>query len=135
MKVTRLPQVLLIAWIVGAAPHVLAQDRQRDASYVLGPDDQILIRGADLEDINDKQIIIGTSGNINLPLVGRLHVTGLTVEQLEATLTERLKAFIIEPQVSVQVTEFRSQPVSVIGNVGSPGIVQLRGRKNLYEIL
>src|SRR5262245_36660194 len=100
-----LPHVFLIAWIVAVAPYALAQDRQRDASYVLGPDDQIIIRGADLEDINDKQIIVGTSGNINLPLIGRIHVTGMTVEQLEAALNERLKTYVIEPQASVQVTD------------------------------
>ncbi len=40
-----------------------------------------------------------------------------------------------EPQVSVTVTEFRSQPVSVFGAVTTPGVIQLRGRKTLYEVL
>ena len=33
------------------------------------------------------------------------------------------------------MTEFRSQPVSVFGAVGTPGVIQLRGRKTLYEVI
>ena len=105
------------------------------SGYVLGPDDQILIRALDGLDIGDKPVLIGTNGNITLPLIGRVQAAGLTVEQLEAELASRLKAYVKEPQISVTVTEFRSQPVSVFGAVATPGVVQLRGRKTLYEAL
>ena len=59
----------------------------------------------------------------------------MTVEQLEGELTTRYKEFIQEPQISVTVTEFRSQPVSVFGAVTKPGVIQLRGPKSLYEVL
>jgi polysaccharide export outer membrane protein len=68
-------------------------------------------------------------------MAGRLGASGLTIEQLEAQLVERLKTFIREPEVSVSITEFRSQPVSVIGAVKNPGVHQLQGRKTLIEIL
>jgi len=50
-------------------------------------------------------------------------------------LDNRLKEYVQDPQVSVTVTEFRSQPVSVLGAVTKPGVIQLRGRKTLYEVL
>ena len=103
--------------------------------YVLGPDDQIVIRALEGLDLGDKPVLIGTNGNITLPLIGRVQAAGLTVEQLEAELASRLKAYVQEPQVSVTVTEFRSQPVSVFGAVTTPGVIQLRGRKTLYEVL
>ena len=139
--IKQLYPIAIVAWLSAGLAHgqqpdtAAATDPQFQSGYVLGPDDQIQIRGLNLEELSDKPVIIGTSGNINLPLIGRMHVTGLSVEQLEAAIAERLKTYVYNPQVSIQVTEFRSQPVSVIGNVGSPGIVQLRGRKNLYEIL
>ena len=105
------------------------------SGYVLGPDDQILIRALDGLDLGDKPVLIGTNGDITLPLIGRLKAAGLTVEQLETELASRLKTYVKEPQVSVTVTEFRSQPVSVFGAVTTPGVVQLRGRKTLYEVL
>ena len=105
------------------------------SGYVLGPDDQLAIRALEGLDLGDKPVLIGTNGNITLPLIGRVKAAGLTVEQLEAELTSRLKTYVQEPQISVTVTEFRSQPVSVFGAVTTPGVVQLRGRKTLYEVL
>jgi polysaccharide export outer membrane protein len=105
------------------------------SGYVLGPDDQIAIRALEGLDLGDKPVQIGTNGNITLPLIGRVQAAGLTVEQLETELVSRLKTYVQEPQITVTVTEFRSQPVSVFGSVATPGIVQLRGRKTLYEVL
>jgi polysaccharide export outer membrane protein len=59
----------------------------------------------------------------------------MTVQQVEAELTERLKIYIRKPEIAVSVTQLRSQPVSVFGAVGTPGIIQLEGRKTLIEVL
>jgi polysaccharide export outer membrane protein len=108
---------------------------QLRSTYVLGPEDQIAIRALDAEEISDKPLRIDLSGYIRLPMAGRLGASGLTIEQLEAQLVERLKTFIRESEVPVSITEFRSQPVSVIGAVKNPGVHQLQGRKTLIEIL
>jgi polysaccharide biosynthesis/export protein len=105
------------------------------APYILGPDDQVTIRALDAEEISDKPFTIDTSGYINLPMLGRVQAAGLTVAQLETAITAKLKAFVWEPHVAVTVSEFRSQPVSVIGAVNTPGVQQLRGRKTLVEVL
>lgn len=118
-----------------------ATDTQTVSGYVLGPDDEIIIRGIEAPEVSnkpekpDQPVLIGTNGDITLPLIGRVKASGLTVEQLEAELTTRFKEFIQEPQISVTVTVFRSQPVSVFGAVTKPGVVQLRGRQTLYEVL
>jgi polysaccharide biosynthesis/export protein len=105
------------------------------SEYALGPGDQITINALDAEEISGRTILIGSSGNIEVPLMGRVHAAGLTVEQLQAELVTRLKTYVKDPQVSVNVTEMRSQPVSIIGSVGSPGVHQLEGRKTLVEML
>jgi polysaccharide biosynthesis/export protein len=105
------------------------------ATYLLGPDDVISIKAVDAEEISDKAIRIGSNGYINLPMVGRVQAGGLTSEALEKELTGRLKPFIRNPEVSVNVVEMRSQPVSVIGSVTAPGVQQLQGRKTLIEVL
>jgi len=106
-----------------------------DSGYVLGPDDQIVIHAMESPEISDKPILIGTNGNITLPLIGRVKAGGLSVEQLETELNARLKKYVKDPEISVTVVEFRSQPVSVFGAVTKPGVIQLRGRKTLYEVL
>jgi polysaccharide export outer membrane protein len=109
--------------------------KKLNSGYVLGPDDQIVIHATDSPEISDKPFLIGLNGNITLPLVGRVKAGGLTVEQLESALNTELEKYVQEPQASVTVTEFRSQPVSVFGAVSKPGVIQLRGRKTLYEVL
>jgi len=103
--------------------------------YTLGPEDQITIRALDAEEISDKPFTIDNSGYVTLPMLGRMKAAGLTVAQLETALTDRLKQFLWQPQVSITVSEFHSQPVSVIGAVNTPGVQQLRGRKTLVEVL
>jgi polysaccharide export outer membrane protein len=110
-------------------------DGQLRSTYVLGPDDQITIRALDVEEISEKPIRIEMSGHIRLPLVGRIEAAGLTVEQLENEISQRLKEYVKEPEVTVSIVEFRSQPVSVIGSVKNPGVHQLEGRRTLVEIL
>src|SRR5437867_4360889 len=103
--------------------------------YILGPNDEIVILSLHAEEIANKPIRITTSGDINLLMIGRIHVAGMTLEALEAEVTERLKAYIRRPDVTINVTQFKSQPVSVFGAVGTPGIVQLEGTKTLIEVL
>ncbi|PYS48323.1 MAG: hypothetical protein DMG13_25790 [Acidobacteria bacterium] len=105
------------------------------STYLLGPDDQITIRVVDAEEISDKPVRIGRTGDITLPMIGSIHAAGLTVEQLEKEIGDRLRKYFKAPEVWITRMEMRSQPVAVIGAVVSPGVHQLQGRKTLVEIL
>lgn len=111
-----------------------AADEFVRSTYVLGVHDQITVRMTELEE-TEKNIRIAPDGYINLPMIGRIHAAGLTVDQLETELVENLKKFVRKPQVSVEVKEFHSQPVSVIGAVNKPGVRQLEGEKTIVEML
>ena len=105
------------------------------SSYVLGPEDQITVRVFAADDIPDKPAQIDNDGTVTLPMIGQVHAAGLTVEQFQANLVTAYKKYFKDPQVTVQVNDFRSQPVSVAGNVNTPGVVQLRGNRNLMEVI
>jgi len=108
----------------------------RNDNDILGPGDQILIRAIDIEEIDNKPVLIDRRGNINLPVVGQLQAAGLTPDQLEAALRLRLTRVLRHPpDVSVSVTEVHSQGVSVLGAVNTPGVHQLQGEKTLFEVL
>jgi len=107
----------------------------QQAGYVLGPEDQITIQAPDVEEISGKPVRIDLRGNISLPLIGRIEAGGLTAEQLEVQIKDRFKRYLRHPDISVSITEFRSQPVSVLGAVQNPGIHQLQGSKNLFAVL
>lgn len=104
-------------------------------NYTLGPGDQITVRVTDVEEFNDKPIRVEMDGAIHVPLIGRVPASGMTVPQLEAEIQASLKTYVREPEVTVSVTEFRSQPISLIGSVKNPGVHQLEGRKTLVEAL
>jgi len=104
-------------------------------NYVLGPEDQITVRIFAADDIPDKPVQIDNDGTVTLPMIGSVHAAGLTVEQFQVNLVTAYKKYFKNPQVTVQVNDFRSQPVSVAGNVTTPGVVQLRGNRNLMEVI
>jgi polysaccharide export outer membrane protein len=66
---------------------------------------------------------ITSAGTIALPMIGDVKAAGLTAEELESEIGERLKrnALIERPEVLVTVTEYESKPVYVIGEVDNPG--------------
>jgi len=103
--------------------------------YVLGPEDEISITVWDHPDLMRKERI-NLEGKISFPLIGELQVTGLSQLQLEKRLKDMLAdGYIVDPQVSVQVTEYRSQKVFVIGEVNSPGAYPLTKRTLLVEAI
>jgi polysaccharide export outer membrane protein len=104
-------------------------------AYTLGPDDQIMVRALHVPEIPDKPIRIEADGSIHLPLVGKIQAGGLTTWSLEGELAHILKEYVQEPEVSVELVEQRSQPVSVLGAVKTPGTYQLHGARTLIEAL
>ena len=105
--------------------------------YALGPGDQLSIQVIDLDEVfkADKPFTIDMSGDLSLPLVGRIHATGLTVAALERDVRNRLGMILKNPDVAINLASSSSQPVAVLGAVVNPGIRQLEGHKTLFEIL
>jgi polysaccharide biosynthesis/export protein len=104
------------------------------SNYVLGASDQILIR-SNADEINEKPFRIDGDGNINLPLVGKLHVEGMSQQELETELVRRLKEYFRDPTVIITVTNFHSAPVFFVGSFVRPGIYALQGKRTLVEML
>ena len=104
-------------------------------TYTLGVGDEITIHAPDVEEISDKPFRVDAEGNLSLPLLGTLPAAGVTVEQLESTLTDRLKPLVTNPQAVVSVVEYRNDVVFFQGAFNSPGIHALQGRRKLVEML
>jgi polysaccharide export outer membrane protein len=105
------------------------------STYQLGADDELEMSGPELDELANKSTRIDGNGDIQVPLVGRVHVAGLTVQQCEQELNKHLSTYIRHPQVAINVKELRSQPVSILGAVNTPGVHQVQGHKTLLETL
>ena len=134
----RIALLALIVLGVPQHPDCVAQTSTPDPSvrtdYVLGAEDMVTIEVQDLP-AQITPMRIESSGHLKLPLAGRVMAAGLTPAQLEERIAEALKPYVRQPQVMVRLVEFRSQPVTVLGAVTTPGIHQLRGRKTLLEMI
>lgn len=104
-------------------------------AYRVGADDKLMFRSAQIEEVNDKHVTVAKDGSIDLPLAGTVGVRGLSVEEIREKVNSRLKSFYYDPHISVEIEEYASQPVSVLGTVAKPGVYQLRGQKSLAEVL
>ena len=103
--------------------------------YTLGPGDQIRIAVADVDDLPDRPVRIDPVGQIDLPLIGAVQASGLTPAQLRDVLQAKFATYVASPQVTVNVAEYESRPVSVLGAVSRAGVYQMTSPKHLVDVL
>ena len=102
--------------------------------YVIGCEDLLYIH-VWKEDAISRTLPVRTDGNISLPLIREIKADGLTPRQLEAVITEALKRFYENPNVSVTVMEINSFKVYVSGQVKTPGVFKLRSKTTILQII
>lgn len=118
-----------------ATPTAEARGPELRPNYTLGPNDQVMVRVSGVEETSDRPYRVDDAGNVTLPLVGKVRVEGLTLEQLEAELAKQFRVFVVNPQVIVTLVQLRSEPIFATGAFRSPGIYPLQGRRTLVETL
>jgi len=132
--------LLLTNLSVAAAPPLQGPSMQSAVSppsgFVLGPYDQIAVIVGEFQDqFANKTFRIDGQGDVSLPLVGRIHASGLTLHAFEDSIREHLSPILKHPDVVVNITEFTSQSISVLGAVKTPGVHKLIGKNNLFDAL
>lgn len=105
------------------------------SDYILGQGDRLSVVVFGAEDMPDRPVDVSAEGDIMAPLVGRVNAGGMSVRDLEAALTQKYRKFFKDPEVTVTVVEYRSQPVTVVGSVNTPGVIQLRRPTRLMEVI
>ena len=78
---------------------------------------------------------ISSQGDMYCPLIGYMHVAGLTTEQAQAAIEERLSSYVKNPHVSLFVHEYASEGANVLGEVAKPGIYPVLGQQHLFELI
>jgi polysaccharide export outer membrane protein len=80
---------------------------------------------------------VSSAGDIYLPLIDYVHVGGLSTDEAEALIQQRLSdgGFVKSPHVSLLVQEYSSQGASVLGEVAKPGIYPVLGQQRLFDVI
>jgi len=104
--------------------------------YPVGVGDVIEISVPAIEELRSRTVRISGDGTIALPFIGKIEVAGLTEEELQQKLVERLTQYMYSPRVIVFVKEYRSRQVAVLGAVPKPGLYSVsNGADTLLDVL
>ena len=118
----RIVWVALIALFsaAGCSPDLPELAGKPDVSYHLGPGDRLEIRVLGADELNG-QYSVQDDGTIRMLMVGDVPAAGLTPDQVQAKIEEKLRAgrYITQPHASVAVLVYR--PFYILGEVSSPG--------------
>jgi len=103
--------------------------------YIVGEGDVLRITIYDQPELSTL-VRIGGNGTILFPLIGQVKVAGLTISQVSEKIASLLAdGYLVSPQVTIFIEEFRSQKVTVIGQVNKPGLYELNGYTTLLQVL
>ena len=117
----------------GGQPNV-PSPKHVDDDYIIGPSDVLAINVWKDTELS-RTVPVRPDGKISLPLIGELQVSGLTALKVQRMVTERLKEYISNPEVSVIVQEVKSRTFAVLGKVAKPGSYELGKPTTVLEAI
>jgi polysaccharide export outer membrane protein len=121
--------VAMSATLAGQELPILSSDAP------VGSRDQLELKVLEEPTISGR-VTVGDDGQIALNIIGKVQVSGLTATQIESKLETILEANILpKATVSVQVVEFASKPISVVGAVVRPGRIGATGTTTLIQAI
>ena len=102
----------------------------------IGPGDMLNITVFETPELS-ASLRVSQTGDINLPVMGRVHVAGLTAQGAAVAIQEELRdrGLLLDPHVTVSTTEFASAGASVLGEVRSPGVYPTLGSRRLLDMI
>jgi protein involved in polysaccharide export with SLBB domain len=114
-------------------------------TYVKNPEVSIMIRRfggqqekmTALKDLSPSEVIVRPDGKISFPLIGDIKAESLTLMQLDAAITEKLKTYVKNPEVSVMIKRFgeKTNKVVVLGEIFIPGVYKFNRPPNIIEVV
>jgi len=121
--------ICLILLILICTATVFADD------YHLVSGDILDIEVYGYEDLQVTDLMIRPDGKLAFPLVGEVPAAGLTPADLSANLTKALAEYVKNPQVTVNVIQFHTIRVYVLGEVARPGMYEIEKQHNLLDAI
>ena len=104
------------------------------SEYVIGPEDVLHVAVWKENDLT-ATLPVRPDGKISLPLLNDVQASGMTPQQLAASLTEKLKKYIADPHVTVVVTTINSKRIYLVGEVLHTGATPLSPNMTVLQAL
>jgi polysaccharide export outer membrane protein len=102
----------------------------------ISPGDEVEISVFGLPELT-QHLRVSNSGDAHLPLIGKLHLAGLSSDEAQAAIEKRLSDgdFVKNPQVSVYVKEYTTEGITLSGEVNKPGIYSALVGHRLLDLI
>lgn len=104
------------------------------SGYIVGDSDVIRVNVWKEPEVS-QTVVVRTDGNISLPLINEVKVSGMTPLQIQDLVAEKLKGFLNNPQVTVTVIEIRSKRAFITGEVSRPGTYSLNAQTTVLQLI
>lgn len=131
----RMSDVLAAAAPSAPAPTPALASATGLRDYRIGPEDLLEVQVFGVEQLS-RTVRVNSRGLVSLPLIGVVEVAGMTAQEAETSIAQKLSAsYLQNPQVSLFIKEYTSQRVTIEGAVQKPGIYPLRGPTTLLSSL
>jgi polysaccharide export outer membrane protein len=127
-----------------SAPRAAPAPGQDGSAGVSGAPDSLPLSPGDLIDLEvynvpelSTKARVSNRGDIYLPLIDYVHVAGLSAEQTQTLIQEKLSSggFVKNPHVTVMVAAYAAQGASLLGEVGRPGVYPIVGQQRLFDVI
>jgi polysaccharide export outer membrane protein len=102
--------------------------------YIVGKSDVLHVNVWKEPELS-QTVTVRTDGNISLPLISEVKVSGMTPLQIQTMIADKLKAYMTNPQVTVTVTEIRSKRAFITGEVARPGGYSLNAETTVLQLI
>ena len=115
------------ALINQSKPTVDYLDRKNNTEYLLGPGDVLrIIISRQIQELNTDQMING-DGEIILPKLKSIYVSGLTLKELTELIELKFKEYVKFPDIEISIISYKNVSFSIVGEVERPGLYNIFG--------
>jgi polysaccharide biosynthesis/export protein len=128
--------MVCMAFVVSGAVSVspVRAAEMSEPEYIIGPGD-VLDVSIWKDEALTRSLTVLPDGTISFPLIGQLQAGGRTVKQVRSEIEQKIKVYVPEPTLSVEVRQVNSMLIYVVGRVNAPGRFVLNTNVNVLQAL
>lgn len=118
-------------------PSAPETEQAEEREYYIDTGDILDVSVWQIPELSRSEVIVRPDGKISFPLIGDIRIEGLTLTQLDDIITEKLKVYVKNPEVSIMIRRFGEQAnkVVILGEVLAPGVYRFSGPPTITEVV
>jgi len=128
-------KTFIMTWIAVLGFSFLFTESLSAQDYVVGEGDVLKITVYENDDLTTVARV-SARGTIKMPLIGSVEISGLTVSEIVKKIAGLYDdGYLVDPQVNLFIEEYQGTKATILGQVGKPGLYDLRERTSLLELI